>query len=194
MSGEVYGYLRDVGGYLTMVVRKRFRKLPGMGVDYSRSEYLGTVRRAVERIHPRRMRLDVTEIVRETPSTVTLKLRREDGSLPPFRPGQYVNLFVSIDGVQTSRPYSISSPPGLDHLDLTIKEMEGGFVSRYLTREIEAGDMLESSGPSGSFYHEPLIDGQDLVFLAGGSGISRFMRIFGVLVEGGCELRVQVLF
>ena len=36
-------------------------------------------------------------------------LERTDGPLPPFRPGQYVNLFVDVDGVVTSRPYSISS-------------------------------------------------------------------------------------
>ena len=48
----------------------------------------------------------------ETPTTRTLRLTRTDGELPPFRPGQYVSLQVEIDGLRTSRPYSMSSAPG----------------------------------------------------------------------------------
>ena len=38
-------------------------------------------------------------------------------------------LAVEIDGVRTSRPYSISSAPGADTLDLTVKRVDGGFVA-----------------------------------------------------------------
>ena len=36
-----------------------------------------------------------------------------DGWLPPFQAGQYVNLFVDVGGIRTSRPYSIASTPYL---------------------------------------------------------------------------------
>jgi ferredoxin-NADP reductase len=127
------------------------------------------------------MRLRVTEIIQETPTAKTLRFERIDGPLPPFRPGQYINLFVDVDGVLTSRPYSISSPPptgeGSGTLDLTIRDKPGGFVAPYLLNQVQVGDELETTGPSGTFYHEPLIDGEDLVFLAGGSGITPFMSI-----------------
>jgi ferredoxin-NADP reductase len=147
------------------------------------------------------MKLRVTEIVQETPSTKTLRFERTDGPLPPFRPGQYVNLFVDVDGVLTSRPYSISSAPEAAEteatLDLTVRDKPGGFVAPFLLNEVEVGDEFETTGPSGSFYHEALIDGEDLVFLAGGSGITPFMSIIRDLFgrgEADPSLRIHLLY
>ena len=55
--------------------------------------------------------------------------------------------------------------------------MADGFVSSYLLDRVKPGDMLESTSPGGTFYHEPLMDTDELVFLAGGSGITPFMSI-----------------
>jgi ferredoxin-NADP reductase len=147
------------------------------------------------------MRLQVAEAVQETPSTRTFRLERLDGPLPPFRAGQYVNLFVDVDGVLTSRPYSISSPPpsektdaGHGMLSLTVRDNPAGFVAPFLLHELEAGTVLETSGPEGHFYHEPLIDGQDLVFLAGGSGITPFMSIIEYSLERASPLTMRLLY
>jgi ferredoxin-NADP reductase len=131
------------------------------------------------------MRLRVTGVAETTPTSKTFHLERIDGSLPPFRPGQYLNLFVDVDGVRTSRPYSIASPPGNEALELTVRDKPGGFVAPYLLNEVRVGDELETTGPSGTFYHEPLIDGQELVFLAGGSGITPFMSIVRDALQAG---------
>jgi ferredoxin-NADP reductase len=195
---EILYWLQDISEHLRVSRQRRALRQPGQGVDYTAEG--DTVQQIVSRIHPRRMQLRVTEIIQETPTTKTFRFERMDGPLPPFRPGQYVNLFVDVDGVLTSRPYSISSPPptlvprlaegaasegGHRHeysrwhntLDLTVRDKPGGFVAPYLFNEVEIGDEFETTGPAGSFYHEPLIDGDDLVFLAGGSGITPFMSI-----------------
>ena len=39
---------------------------------------------------------------------------------------------VRIDGVQTGRPYSISSRPGVGFVDVTVREKTHGFVSLHL--------------------------------------------------------------
>ncbi|WP_287152597.1 FAD-dependent oxidoreductase [Candidatus Solincola tengchongensis] len=72
------------------------------------------VDRALSSLHPDRVRLRVAEIIEETGSTKTLRMEAAEGVLPSFRAGQYVNLFCEVDGVLTSRPYSISSPRGRD--------------------------------------------------------------------------------
>ena len=64
-----------------------------------------------------------------------------------------------------------------------MKEKPGGFVSPYLINELMVGDELQTTGPKGKFYHEALIDGDDLVFLAGGSGITPFMSILKDALE-----------
>lgn len=134
--------------------------------------------------HPSRVTLKVAEIIEETPSTKTLRMEAAAGDLPYFRAGQYVNLFLEIDGVLTSRPFSIASAPGVPYWDFTIRRMPGGFVSHFLLDRIKAGDVLESTGPNGSFYHEPLLDTGELVFLAGGSGITPFASIIREAAAG----------
>jgi len=213
MALEIIYWLQDVREHMRVSRRRKTLRQPGRGFDYTDDKFRDVVQRVVSRIHPRRMRLRVTEVIQETPTAKTFRFERTDGPLPPFRPGQYVNVFVDVDGVLTSRPYSIasalplsspslgekeiplsspplvgkepplSSPPmggkegGSETLELTVRDRPGGFVAPYLLNEVQVGDELETTGPAGYFYHEPLIDGDDLVFLAGGSGITPFMSI-----------------
>jgi len=151
-------------------------------------------KQVMARLHPNRVPLKVSEVIEETKTAKTLRLLPEDGQLPCFRAGQYVNLFVEIDGVLTSRPYSIASDPGKPYYDLTVRRVEGGFVSAYLLDRIKPGDILESTGPGGSFYYEPVSDTQDLVFLAGGSGITPFMSIIREAAEKKPPYRVHLIY
>jgi len=145
-------------------------------------------------LHPRRLQLKVKEIIKETDSAKTFRLEPKDGKLPWFRAGQYINLFVEIGGVKTSRPYSISSAPGKPYYDITVRRVDGGFVSSYLLDKVKAGDGFESTGPSGYFYYEPLMDSADLVFLAGGSGAAPFMSIIREAVEKKSKLNIHLIY
>lgn len=101
-----------------------------------------------------RLSLALAETIAETPSAVTLRMERSGGGeLPPFRAGQYVNLFVEVNGVRTSRPSTISSAPGRPYYDLTVRRAPGGFVSNHLLDSARPGDRFESTAPSGGFYH-----------------------------------------
>lgn len=149
---------------------------------------------ALDALHPDRIVLEVAEIIEETASTKTLRMRAAKGKLPHFRAGQYINLFVEVDGVLTSRPYSIASPPGRDYYDITVRRVEGGFVSDYLLNRLKVGDTLESTGPNGSIYHEPLVDTDNLVFLAGGSGITPFASMMREAVEKKLPLGMHLIY
>lgn len=168
---------QDAGAHLRGITGWMNTRRPGQGTDFLAEEYRDQTRRAVEAIHPARMRLKVAEVIDQTPTTRTFRFEREDGDLPPFRPGQYVNLWVDIDGVRTHRPYSICSIPGDELLELSIKAVPGGFVAPHLLGHLQVGTVLDSSGPSGNFVHEPLADGRDLVLLAGGCGITPFVSM-----------------
>jgi ferredoxin-NADP reductase len=185
---EILYWLQDVREHLRVSRRRKALRQPGQGIDHTADR--DTVQDVVSRLHPRRMRLRVIAVIQETPTTKTFRLERTDGPLPPFRAGQYVNVFVDVDGVLTSRPYSIASAPpllfppqaggtegGREAMELTVRDKPGGFVAPYLLNEVGVGTELETTGLAGSFYHEPLIDGGELVFLAGGSNITPFMSI-----------------
>ncbi len=187
-------WLQDLLGYGTMAYQRFLVPVLGRGIDHRQTRGSDQARALVSALHPRHMALQVREVLAETPSTTTLRLARTDGELPPFRPGQYVNLHVEIDGVRTSRPYSISSAPGADHYDVTVRDYPGGFVAPHLVKTIRVGDRLTSSGPAGSFYHEPLLDGSRLVLLAGGSGITPMMSMIRDQARRGWPLKVQLLY
>ena len=89
-----------------------------------------------------------------------------------FEPGQYVS--VGVAGDINMREYSVYSPADADYLEVLVKLVEGGHVSRALAR-LEPGSRLEVDGPFGFF----LIDDPDrstrrFLFVSTGTGISPF--------------------
>ncbi len=177
-------YRVDIEGY--QEIRQELANCRKYGIDYRAQK--GKRAELVNRLHPSRLLLKLSEIIDETPSTRTLRLVSRETSLPPFQAGQYINLCVEIDGVRTSRPYSISSSPRQTaYYDITVRRVANGFVSDYLLDQCQPGDHLESSGPVGHFYYNPLFHGQDLLFLAGGSGVTPFMS----MIRETCDLDLQ---
>ena len=183
----------DLGGW-ARAVSDMTRPLVGAGADPYPARLREREQRLVRRLHPAAMELRLEERVQETPTTVTLRFARTDGELPPFAPGQYVSVELVLDGVRTSRPYSIASAPGAPLLELTVKEKPGGFVSPHLVHELAVGDTLYTSGPEGWFRQEPLIDPAHLVFLAGGSGITPFMSMLRQRAASATPGRVTLIY
>ncbi len=146
----------------------------------------GAVRKTIDKLHPHRIHYVVTEIIEVTTTTKTFRLASTDAYLPPFMAGQYINVFVEIEGIRTSRPYSLSSSPHQTaYYEITVRRNPDGFVSDYMLDRVKVGDRLESTSPSGTFYYNPLIHGSDLVFIAGGCGITPFLSMVLDVVEKG---------
>jgi len=155
----------------------------------------GQVLDAINTLHPKSIDLKVARIIKETQTTSTLRLVAKNGFLPPFQAGQYINLFVEINSVRTSRPYSISSAPNqTGFYDITVRCVEDGFVSPYLNDQIQVGDSLSSTSPTGNFYYNPLFHGKDLVFLAGGSGITPFMSMIREVTDRGLTRQIHLIY
>ncbi len=163
------------------------------GIDYRAQK--GKWASAVERLHPKRLQLRVAAKIKETDTVCTLRLAAASGHLPPFQAGQYINIFVEIDGVRTARPYSISSAPNqIAYYDITVGRVADGFVSAYLLDQVKAGDSLESTGPAGHFYYNPLNHGKDLVFLAGGTGITPFMSMIREVTDRVLDRKIHLFY
>ena len=190
MSGSKIVELLD--GYEE--IKKEIEVLRKYAVD--RTIERGQVFRVVNRLHPKTVDLRVSEVIPETDSSATLRMVSDtDAPLPPFQAGQYVNLFVQAGGVRTSRPYSIASAPNqTGYWDLTIRRVADGFVSTYLLDEVQVGDRLQSTGPAGQFHHNPLFHGDDLVFIAGGSGITPMMSMIREATDRGLERRIHLIY
>ncbi|MEU5761174.1 FAD-binding oxidoreductase [Nocardia sp. NPDC047648] len=155
-------------------------------------DHLAETRATVDTYHPTRLKLVVTEIIEETATTKTFRMKGLDRvELPPFLAGQYVNVF--LDG--TSRPYAISSPPTRrDHYDLTVRRVPGGRLSNLLIDSVEIGQVLTTTGPMGTFHHNPLFHGDDLVFLAGGSGVAPAMSMIREIADLGSDRTFHLVY
>lgn len=184
-------YKKEIEGYAK--IQKEIDVCRKYGIDYTIEK--GVVSRVINRLHPPKLKLRVSEIRRETASATTFRLVSEDGYLPPFQAGQYISLCVDIEGIRTSRPYSISSPPNqIGFYDITVRRVEDGFVSIYLLDEVEVGGTFETTSPSGQFYYNPLFHGKDLVFLAGGSGITPFMSMIREVTDRGLDRKIHIIY
>jgi ferredoxin-NADP reductase len=182
---EAFDGYREVADALEMS-----RKL---GVNYTADRDLAD--KYIRRLHPSRMRLRVTDVFEDTASTKTFRLVAEDPPLPPFQAGQYIALAVEVDGVRTSRPYSIASPPNqLGFYDITVRRVEDGVVSNYLLDRVRQGDVLESSGPVGEFVYNPIFHKKTMVCIAGGCGITPFMSMIREILECGVDRTVHLFY
>jgi len=149
----------------------------------------------IDRLHPHRLNLQVADIISETSDTRTFRLAPTNTMLPPFLAGQYLALYLEVDGICTSRPYSISSPPNqIGYYDITVKRVPNGLVSNFLLDRINKGDRLNASGPQGNFYFNPLVHGNTMVCIAGGSGITPFMSMIREIVERGLSRQVILYY
>lgn len=103
--------------------------------------------------------------------TNTFIVRFERNGLK-FRTGQYVVL--SPKGFPESREYSIYSSEHDPWIEVLIKKVESGYVSKALS-QLQVGDYLTVEGPFGFFVlNEGEIKNRHFLFVATGTGISPF--------------------
>ncbi|MCK4990094.1 MAG: hypothetical protein KAS29_06395 [Bacteroidales bacterium] len=104
-----------------------------------------------------------------TKSTYVLRFSRNGMQ---FIPGQH--LVLGLPGSSQFREYSIYSGLDDETLEVLIKEVDDGLVSRQL-KTIEAGDAVEVRGPHGFFLTKAASRGSGKnLFLSTGTGIAPF--------------------
>ena len=149
----------------------------------------------VGQLHVKQLSLVVTQITQETEGAKCIRLASTTGYLPPFQAGQYINIFTTIDGVRTSRPYSISSSPRQRaYYEITVARIKTGFVSDYFLDQVKVGDQLEANGPAGVFHFNPVSHKKKSVFLAGGSGITPFVSMSREVLEAKLDREIYLLY
>jgi len=122
---------------------------------------------------------------RQTTDSVTLTLR-PNGAWRGFKPGQFVQVTVEIDGVRRSRCYSpASSPHAADGLiELTVKTHPDGLVSRFLAEHAGSGAVVGLSSADGDFVL-PAQRPERLLLISGGSGITPVLSMLRTLCDEG---------
>lgn len=110
---------------------------------------------------------------------------KNGGSLPKFKPGQYITVRIPTpDGSTTMRNYSLSGSPDWDFYRISVKrevprhaDTPEGYVSSYLHTKVAAGDTLELGPPCGDFVLREHSSTTPILLLSGGVGITPLLSM-----------------
>jgi len=93
-----------------------------------------------------------------------------------YKAGQFINL-IQYESKLT-RSYSLASLPCENFMELHIKRVPDGSMSSWLCDELQLGENIEISGPSGACYYQQEKTEQDLILGGVGTGLA---PLFGIL-------------
>ncbi len=151
--------------------------------------------KVINKLHKENLKVEIVSITDTKKNAKIIKIKATDGYLSPFEAGQYINIFTVIDGVRTSRPYSISSSPlEREYYEITVARTQNGFVSDFLLDKAKVGDVFEANGPAGVFRFNPVFHSQKSLFLAGGSGITPFLSMAREIFSKKSDREVVLLY
>jgi len=107
-----------------------------------------------------------------------------------FQAGQYVNL--NLPSVEGSRAFSIAnSPTDSSYVDLHVRLVPEGKGTSWIHQTMQLGDELKVSGPYGQFFVRKT-DDKDVIFIAGGSGLSSPLSMISDLLETGDKRQIYL--
>ncbi|TKI06007.1 NADH oxidoreductase [Martelella alba] len=137
-----------------------------------------------------RHRMQVHHIKRETSDVWTLSLISHDGYF--YEPGQFA--LVSINDSDVLRAYTLSSTPGQsEFVTLTVRRLDDGLGSRWLTEQVRIGQDIWLSDAQGDFTCARQPDPAYL-FLAAGCGVTPIISMCRWLAANRPEADVAVIY
>lgn len=132
----------------------------------------------------------IIEIVDQTPTVKSFRFERPQGF--EFKAGQFCNIAYPDRCVAGRRSYSFSNSAADEKFfELTIKE-HGDFTQKMFT--LEPGVEFEVKGPLGNVFCFDENTADDIVFLAGGVGVTPFMSALQYADFKGMKNELVLLF
>ena len=132
--------------------------------------------------------LQVTSVVQETPDTWSLHFK---GGNMEHKPGQFMLLSLLHNGRRTEpHPFTISSSPGRGDLSVSVKAV-GDFTAAVKDTTVNDGAYIDMPYGTFSFLN---YDAPNLVFIAGGIGITPFLSMLRYMVDKKLERNVILLW
>lgn len=142
--------------------------------------------------------LKVLKKIRETEDacSLVLEIPREHAMDFAYRPGQFVTLFLNVNGEELRRSYSLCTSPFHDtDFRITVKKVPGGRGSTFLVDKLNEGDVLRVTPPSGHFFTAPKdLKGQHYVLFAAGSGITPVFSILKSMLKVQDQNQVTLVY
>ncbi len=146
------------------------------------------VHKLVRHIQIRKHPYRVVQVKQENPEVWSLAFQ---GPPLEYKPGQFLHIRLLRDGeLSSSHPFTLSSSPTWENLTITPKEL--GDFTRTI-KNTKPGDQAFIDAPYGVFSFLNT-SGQDLVFIAGGIGITPFISMLRYMNDRKIQKNVTLLW
>lgn len=136
--------------------------------------------------------LELMEIIDETPTVKAFRFKLPKDEGIGFYPGQFFMVsFLNDPEIRTGRAYSIaSSPMQKGYLEIALNK-----VAQFTAKLFQARkrDILRFKGPFGKFYFNEEMK-NDLVLIAGGTGITPLMGIMRYCSDKGLGNKIEFIY
>lgn len=154
--------------------------------------------RLAKLMHPKSQAMVITNVKDENSSMRTYTLKAsDDHELAYFSAGAYIPVVVEIDGNKIERPYAICSSPkdsvkGI--YEISVKRMDGGYVSNYIYENWTVGTEVTLGGPGLGDSYSPIRDKKHVIGIAGGIGVTPFRSMAKAIVEGDVDCELTLIY
>ena len=131
---------------------------------------------------------EVVEVKQEADDIWSLSF---SGPEIPYKPGQFLMIQLLRGSLLSSpHPFTISSSPTREHISITPKEL-GDFTSTI--KDTKVGDKAYIDAPYGVFSFLNY-ESSELVFIAGGIGITPFISMLRYMTDKGIDKKVTLFW
>ena len=164
------------------------------------------VNKVAKSLHPKEQKLVISRI-EEHGNIAKSYYFKSETALAYFKAGQYLTFKLEIGNSVVTRSYSIASSPASalnGEYQITVKRIADGFVSDYILDNWNVGDEVIAYAPEGNMTYSPLRDAENIIAIAGGSGITPFLSLARAIDQGdedctltllyGCRTSDEILF
>lgn len=131
----------------------------------------------------------VLGVENETDDSFTLHLEKKDGM--KFEAGQFCFIRINGQKLYARHPFTVSSAPSQDQFSFTIK-LAGRFTK--IAKDLKEGDIVIIDGPFGKFTPSKNSEGKELVFFAGGVGITPFISILREAILKNSNQKITLFY
>ncbi len=132
--------------------------------------------------------IKVVDTRKEAIDILVLRLEKPPGF--DFQPGQYVMMYLPVDGKDESRQFSIASSPTKPYLEFATKDTGSAFKNTW--KRLKPGDGIRISKPLGKFVLD--VNAPHIILISGGIGITPFRSMLEYAVDKKLSNNIILLY
>lgn len=131
---------------------------------------------------------NVIEVIQRTSDVKSVRFEKPQGF--DYLAGQYVVLILGDSSTGMKKPFTLSSSPTENFLEITKKLTGHPFSNTFV--ELKPGDRVSINGPFGSFTFQQ--DFTDIGMLSGGIGITPLRSMIKYSIDKGINANIVLLY